>query len=55
MQKYPQKDLLTIAVETGYYDHTHLIKDFKSLTGDTPNDFRQKKSIFYAYGDEYNV
>jgi AraC-like DNA-binding protein len=53
MQKYPHKDLLTIAVESGYYDHTHLIKDFKLLSGDTPNDFRQKKSIFYAYGDEY--
>ncbi len=53
MQKYPHKDLLTIAVESGYYDRTHLIKDFKSLSGDTPNDFRQRKSIFYAYGDEY--
>lgn len=55
MQKYPSKDLLTIAVESGYYDHTHLIKDFKSLSGDTPNAFRQKKSIFYAYGDEYII
>jgi len=53
MTKYPHKDLLTIAVECGYYDRTHLIKDFKSLSGDTPNDFRQKKSIFYACGDEY--
>ena len=55
MQKYPHKDLLTIAVESGYYDHTHLVKDFKSFTGDTPTDFRQRKSIFYAYGDEYDV
>jgi len=55
MKKYPHKDLLTIATECGYYDHTHLAKDFKSLTGDTPSDFRQKKSIFYAYGEEYNV
>ena len=55
MQTYPSKDLLTIAVESGYYDHTHLIKDFKSLSGDTPNVFRQKKSIFYAYGDEYII
>ncbi len=53
MQKYPHKDLLTIAVECGYYDHTHLAKDFKLLTGDTPKDFRQRKSIFYAYGEEY--
>lgn len=49
MQQYPHKDLLTIAIECGYYDRTHLIRDFKSLSGDTPNDFRQNKSIFYAY------
>jgi transcriptional regulator GlxA family with amidase domain len=55
MGKYPNKDLLTIAIECGYYDHTHLAKDFKLLIGDTPSEFRQKKSIFYAYVDEYNV
>jgi transcriptional regulator GlxA family with amidase domain len=53
LQNYPHKDLLTIALECGYYDHTHLAKDFKSLTGDTPADFRQRKSIFYAYENEY--
>jgi AraC-like DNA-binding protein len=47
------KDLVTIAEECGYYDYTHLQKDFKSLSGDTPTGFRQKKSIFYAYSDEY--
>ena len=40
LQNYPHKDLLTIAVECGYYDHAHLIKDFKSLSGNTPTDFR---------------
>jgi transcriptional regulator GlxA family with amidase domain len=50
---YPNKDLLTIAVECGYYDRTHLMKDVKSLSGDIPTDVRQKKSIFYAYGNEY--
>ena len=50
---YPNKDLLTIAIECGYYDRTHLMKDIKSLSGDVPTDVRQKKSIFYAYGDEY--
>jgi transcriptional regulator GlxA family with amidase domain len=48
----PNKDVLTIAVESGYYDHTHLINDFKSLTGETPADLR-KKSIFYANGDVF--
>jgi len=55
MKENPNKDLLTIALEYGYYDQTHLAKDFKSLTGDTPSDFRQKKSIFYAYGEEYRA
>ncbi|MDR2938562.1 MAG: helix-turn-helix domain-containing protein [Prevotellaceae bacterium] len=55
MQMFAHKDLLTIALECGYYDHTHLAKDFKLFTGDTPTDFRRKKSIFYAYADEYNV
>ena len=53
MLMYPSKDLLTIAIECGYYDHTHLIKDFKSLSGDTPDDFRRKKSIFYTYRNKY--
>lgn len=40
MQKHPQKDLLSIAIECGYYDHTHLIKDFKRISGDTPKTIR---------------
>ena len=55
MRIYPNKDLPAIAIECGYYDHTHLAKDFKSLTGDTPSDFRQTKSTFYTYGEECNV
>jgi len=54
MVKYPKKDFLAIAIDCGYYDYTHLAKDFKTLSGDTPADFRSKKSIFYAYGDEYS-
>jgi len=41
LRTYPDKDLLTIAVECGYYDHAHLIKDFKMLSGDAPSDFRR--------------
>ena len=55
MQKCWHKDLLAIALECGYYDHTHLAKDFKSFTGDTPTDFRREKSIFYAYGSDYKA
>jgi len=41
LKNYPHKDLLTIAIECGYYDHSHLIKDFKTLSGETPTDLRK--------------
>ena len=41
LRDYPRKDLLTIAIECGYYDHAHLIRDFKMLSGDAPTDFRR--------------
>ena len=34
------QDLLSVALECGYYDHTHLIKDFKIFSGDTPTGLR---------------
>ena len=34
------QDLLSVALECGYYDHTHLIKDFKTFSGDTPAGLR---------------
>jgi AraC-like DNA-binding protein len=41
LKSNPHKDLLTVAVECGYYDHTHLIKDFKILSGSTPDNIRR--------------
>jgi AraC-like DNA-binding protein len=40
LRNYPHKDLLSIAIECGYYDHTHLIKEIKAFSGDTPAGFR---------------
>jgi transcriptional regulator GlxA family with amidase domain len=34
-------DLLSVAVACGYCDHTHLIKDFKMLSGEVPAYFRK--------------
>ena len=34
------QDLLSVAIECGYYDHTHLIKDFRDFSGETPTDLR---------------
>jgi AraC-like DNA-binding protein len=35
----PQKDWLSIALELGYYDYQHLVRDFKEFTHLTPNGF----------------
>jgi AraC-like DNA-binding protein len=37
--KCPHLDWLTIAMNVGYYDYQHLVKDFKDFTGLTPNAF----------------
>lgn len=36
---YQQRDWLTIALELGYYDYQHLVRDFKEFTTLTPNEF----------------
>jgi AraC-like DNA-binding protein len=41
---YPENDWLDIAVECGYYDHQHLIKDYKQFTGKTPDKFHRMES-----------
>lgn len=37
--RFPNKDWLTIAIHCGYYDYQHLVKEYKDLTGLTPNEF----------------
>ena len=34
--QYPDRDWLSIAFESGYYDYPHLVKDYKELTGFSP-------------------
>jgi AraC-like DNA-binding protein len=36
---YPTKDWLSIALECGYYDYQHLVRDYKEFTGMTPATF----------------
>jgi AraC-like DNA-binding protein len=36
---HPNKDWFTIAIELGYYDYQHLVRDFKEFTNLTPNGF----------------
>ena len=35
----PRLDWLSVAVELGYYDYQHLVRDFKEFTQLTPNAF----------------
>lgn len=39
--KNPALDWLSIAISCGYYDYQHLAKDYKGLTGMTPNQFHE--------------
>jgi len=41
---YPYMDWLRIAIECNYYDYQHLVKDYKDLTGSTPNEFHLLES-----------
>lgn len=36
---YPDRDWLGIAIECGYYDYQHLVKDYKEFTRLTPNEY----------------
>jgi AraC-like DNA-binding protein len=36
---YPDRDWLRIAVDCGYFDYQHLVKDYKEFTKHTPTDF----------------
>ncbi|HAK12561.1 MAG TPA: AraC family transcriptional regulator [Chitinophagaceae bacterium] len=38
---YPHLDWLRIAMECGYHDHQHLAKEYKDLTGLSPNAFHE--------------
>lgn len=36
-------DWLELSSELGYYDHSHFIRDFRSVVGMSPEEYRQKK------------
>ncbi|NDV68732.1 helix-turn-helix domain-containing protein [Dysgonomonas sp. 25] len=42
IRQHPEANLYTIAFDCGYYDHAHLIKDFKDFEGGLPSDFREQ-------------
>lgn len=40
----PSKDWLSIALELGYYDYQHMVRDFNEFTRLTPSEFAQQDS-----------
>jgi AraC-like DNA-binding protein len=44
-EKFPELDWLSIAIQTGYNDYQHLVKDFKQFAGETPNLLIQKSNL----------
>jgi AraC-like DNA-binding protein len=37
--RYPHRDWLQIAIDGGFYDYQHLVKEYKDFTGFTPAEF----------------
>lgn len=44
----PQGDITTAYETAGYYDFSHFNRDFKLVTGNTPQAYQQKMSDFYS-------
>ena len=40
LNEHKDESIFSIAIDCGYYDHTHMIKDFKNLSGNTPSFYR---------------
>lgn len=40
--------ILQVCMQTGFYDLPHFIRDFKSICGVTPQDYRDNMSDFYS-------
>ena len=38
-------DWLEISIALGYYDHSHFIRDFRSIVGVSPQQYRQIQSL----------
>jgi AraC-like DNA-binding protein len=46
-QQQPRRSWLHIAYDCGYFDHNHLLRDFKQFTGVVPTDFDFENAVIY--------
>ena len=44
----PGLSLLQVCLETGFFDMSHFLHDFKSICGVTPQEYRENMSDFYS-------
>jgi len=50
LQNNPGKDPIELAVDCGFYDQPHLIKEFKTFSGYTPNEYM---AVCQPYSDYF--
>lgn len=58
LQNNPTLDITKTAYVCGYYDHSHLVKDFRSLTGCSPSEYlssRKPYSTFFSNDCRINL
>lgn len=51
LQNNPAIDMAQLAYDCGFYDHPHLVKDFKTMSGCTPTEYvssRKPHSTFFS-------
>jgi AraC-like DNA-binding protein len=46
-QQHPNRSWLHIAYDCDYFDHNHLLRDFKQFTGAVPSGFDFEKAVIY--------
>jgi AraC-like DNA-binding protein len=45
--KKPNDSLMNLAYDYGYFDHNHLLRDFKQFTGSVPTQFDLENALIY--------
>lgn len=58
LQKNPSLDITEVACICGYYDHSHLVKDFRSLSTCSPTEYlssRKPHSTFFSNDCRLNL
>lgn len=46
-KKKPNESLMNLAYDYGYFDHNHLLRDFKQFTGSVPTQFDLETALIY--------